>query len=357
MRIGFVIGTLNYSGAEKIARYLIDALYHKYNHEIGIILIPGEDKPYPEFSYAKQYLIKNKGNRLLSVINRQRRIRQIVRSDKYDVIVSFGVKFNIDVIEALKFTKTKVILCERNDPVNDPHRKILRLRRRMSYPFATGYVFQTERIASFFGNRICKRSVVIPNFIENKLPNLYNEKAENNIVVTARLDDLQKNISMLLKAFAKFVDHYDYKLYIVGNGPDELKFKKLTEDLRITDRVVFTGRQNVYDYLKIAQLYVLPSNYEGMPNSLIEAMASGLPCIATDCSGGGAAYLIEDHINGTLIPIGGEKELVASLEELAGNEKLRMKYSIEAYMINDKLKIDRIIKLWVDFIEKVGLNE
>ena len=139
MKIGFVIGTLNYSGAEKIARYLIDALHNQFHHEIGILLIPGENKPYPEFGYAKQYLIRNKGSRFVSVLNRQRKIREIVLEEKYDVVVSFGVKFNLDVMEALRFSRTKVILCERNDPVNDPHRAILRLRRRLCYPLK-GYL-------------------------------------------------------------------------------------------------------------------------------------------------------------------------------------------------------------------------
>lgn len=354
MKIGFVIGTLNYSGAEKIARHLIDALYKQYHYEVGIILIPGEDKPYSEFDYAKQFLIKNKGNRFTSVFNRQKRIRQIAEKENYNVVVSFGVKFNLDVMEALKHTKTKVILCERNDPISDPHRKILRIRRYLCYPYATGYVFQTDQIADFFGEKIKNKSTIIPNFIEKEQKNLYKSNVGNNILVTARLDDIQKNISMLLQAFAEFSTDYDYRLYIVGKGPDEQKFKQLANDLRISDKVVFTGQQSVYDYLKTAQIYVLPSNYEGMPNSLIEAMASGIPCIATDCSGGGAAYLINDHLNGTLIPIDGKDELVVALKELADNPELRLKYSYEAHKINNRLRFGRIIEKWIEYIEQVG---
>lgn len=356
MKIGFVIGTLRYSGAEKIARYLIEALHHQFKHEIGLILISGEG-PYPEFDYISQYPIKASGNKITRVLNRQKQIRDIVKKEKYDVVVSFGVKFNIDAMEALKNVPTKVILCERNDPVSDPHRWVLRLRRRLAYPHATGFVFQTGRIANFFGKKIADRSAIIPNFIEKKNELLYKEENGNNIVITARLDDRQKNITMLLHAFKKFSSNHNYELYIVGDGPDEKKFKKMASELDIDKRVHFTGRQNVYEYLSIAKIFVLPSNYEGMPNSLIEAMAAGIPCIATDCSGGGSAYLIQDHKNGTLIPIGGEKELVAALEELADSEELRRQYSTEAYKINEKLDFETIIKLWVDYIETVGKNE
>lgn len=352
MKIGFAIGTLNYSGAEKIARYLIEALY-KQSHEIGVILLGGEG-PYDDFTYCKQFVIKTMGNRYLRTYKRQQRIREIVKTEKYDVVISFGVKFNLDVMEALRFSKTSVILCERNDPVSDPHRKILRIRRNLIYKKAKGFVFQTDRIAEFFGSEIAARGTVIPNFIEDRLPYLYNENTPNNIVLTARLDDVQKNISMLLRAFKTFSSTHDYKLYLVGNGPDENKFKKYVKENDLNGKVIFTGRQNSYDYLKIAQIFVLPSYYEGMPNSLIEAMASGIPSISTDCSGGGAAYLIKDHENGILVPVDGEKELVEALKELADNPELRVNYSKEAYKLNDRLEFNKIIGMWISYIERIA---
>ena len=354
MKIGFVIGTLNYSGAEKVARHLIHALYHQYHHEIGLILISGED-PHPEIDYIKQFPIKTSGNKLARVYNRHAQIREIVNTEQYDVVISFGVKFNIDTIEALKSVKTKVILCERNDPISDPHRKILRIRRRISYPYASGYVFQTKEIAHFFGDEIASRSAIIPNFIERRMPKLYSSNTEDIIVHISRLDDRQKNIMMLLRAFKEFttIHNYDYHLYIVGDGPDKRKFRQYTAENNLDDRVHFPGKQNVYDYLKFAQIYVLPSNYEGMPNSLIEAMASGIPCIATNCSGGGAAYLIEDHINGTLIPVNDKAKLVSALIELADNQELRAQYSKEAYRINDILEFNKIITKWISYIEYV----
>lgn len=352
MKIGFVIGSLDFSGAEKIAKYLIRELSNA-GHDVGVLLL-SRSTPYSEIGDVKQFPLYTEGNRFIRVLNRQRIIRDTVRKGRFNVIVSFGVKFNLDVMEALRFTDTRVILCERNDPVNDPHRIILRIRRKLCYPFAKGYVFQTNDIANFFGNKIKDKSVIIPNFIEDSLPCLYNAKNDNNIVVTARLDDLQKNISMLIKAFAEFSKTYNYHLYIVGKGPDENKFVQLVNDLNISEKVFFVGHQNVYDYLKIAQIFVLTSNYEGMPNSLIEALASGLPCIATNCSGGGSAYLIDDHINGTLIPVNDVNKLVVALKELADNPELRASYSFEARKINERLKFDKIVGQWISYIEKIG---
>lgn len=353
MKIGFIIGTLNYSGAEKIARYLIEALHNDYGHEIGLFLLSGEG-PYEEFPYVKQFPIKAKGNMVTRVLKRQKQIRDIAKREKYDVIVSFGVKFNLDAMEALRSVKTPVILCERNDPYSDPHRKVLRLRRDLIYKKAAGFVFQTEKIAEFFGEKIKNRSAVIPNFIEEKYEKVDCGQAENNIVITARLDETQKNISMLLRAFNRFSKDNDYKLYVVGDGPDKEMYENYVKENSLEDRVVFTGRQKVMPYLKNAKFYVLSSYYEGMPNSLIEALAVGLPCISTDCSGGGAAALITHRKNGLLIPSNDEDAMVKAMQELASDEKLRQSLADEAYKINETLEFNKIMKMWIDYIESIA---
>ncbi len=355
MKVGFIIGTLNFSGAEKIARHLINSLHNDYSHDIGIILFSNEY--YEEFSYANQFTVVPKGNAFSRVLKRQNQVRAIVEKEKFDVVVSFGVKFNLDVMEALRNSKIPVILCERNDPYSDPHRKVLRLRRRLIYKKAAGFVFQTEKIAEFFGEKIRKRAVVIPNFIENKYEKADIENAENNIVFTGRLGEIQKNISMLLRAFNRFSKDNDYKLYIVGDGPDGDTYKKYVNDNNLSDRVIFTGKQNVLPYLQKAKIYAFPSYYEGMPNSLIEAMAVGLPCVATDCSGGGAAALIENGKNGILIPSNDEDAMVEALTRLANDAELRKALADEAYKINDTLEFNKIISMWVEYIEKVAKGE
>lgn len=353
MKIGLIIGSLQYSGAEKIARYLIEAMHKDYNHEMGVILLSGAG-PYPEFSYVKQFPVKASGSRIVRVLNRQKQIRDIVESEKYDVVVSFGVVYNLDVMEALKGVNVPVILCERNDPWSDPHRKVLRLRRRLIYKKATGYVFQTERIAEFFGEKIKSRAAVIPNFIEQRYTKTDCESAENNMVITARLDEQQKNISMLLRAFKRFSADNDYKLYIVGDGPDKAMYENYINENGLSERVILTGRQNVIPYLEKAKIFVLSSYYEGMPNSLIEAMAMGLPCISTDCSGGGAAALINNGENGILIPSNDEDAMVDAMKRLSGDADMRRKFADEAYKVNDRLEFNKIISMWIEYIEKIA---
>ncbi len=356
MKIGFVIGHLKFSGAEKIARYLIEAFHRDYGYEVGVLLLLSSEID-PEYSYVKQFPVITGNNRIMRVIERQKQIREIAQREKYDVIISFGVKFNLDVMEALRFSKIPVILCERNDPYSDPARKVLRIRRSLIYKKASGFVFQTDKIADFFGEKIKRRSVVIPNFIESPYEKTDCESAENNIVITARLADSQKNISMLLRAFKRFSADYDYKLYIVGDGPDKAKYESYVKENGLEDKVIMPGKQNVLPYLNKAKFFVLSSYFEGMPNSLIEAMAVGLPCISTDCSGGGAAALIRDGENGLLVPSDDEDAMVQAMKKLADSSELRIKLANEAHKINETLEFNKIMTMWINYIESVAKGE
>lgn len=352
MRIGFVIGALHYSGAEKIARHLINALL-AHEHEVGVLLL-ARKAAHDDIENIKQFPLVCRPGKLRGFIERRKKIRQIIKTEKFDVLVSFGTIANVNTLLSAGDMNIPIVVCERNDPVYDPGDKVYRIMRKLLYPKAAGYVFQTERIADFFGQRIKQEAAIIPNFIENEYDNLFHEDAPNNIVLTARLDDHQKNISMLLRAFKRFSENHDYHLYVVGDGPDEDKFRSYVKENRIEDKVTFPGRQNVADYLKIAQLFVMSSVFEGMPNSLIEAMASGIPCISTDFGGGAATYLIQDHVNGLLVPVNDEDAFLAAMEELAGDAELRKNISGEAHKINQRLEYDRIIAMWLDYIYKVA---
>ena len=355
LKICFVIGNLSYSGAEKILYYLILQLYKEF--DISVILISCEKKTKELPKEVKQYPIFNKneevGNRIIRTHKRKNRIRKIIRENDFNVVVSFGVKFNLDVVEASRKMDPKVILCERNDPSNDPKSKILRIRRLISYRHADAFVFQTEDIRNFFSKSIRKKSVIIPNFVEKEYDNKYiGVKHNNSFITCARLDDNQKNQTLLIKTFAQFLNvHPDYQLIIIGNGPDRDKYLRLVRDLGISDSVILFGKCNSpIDYLPSSKCFILTSNYEGMPNSLIEAMSIGMPCISTNCSGGGARFLIENDRNGILVDRGNPDELLRAMLSVADGEADLISLSKEAHKINKVLDKEEIIKKWKKLI-------
>jgi glycosyltransferase involved in cell wall biosynthesis len=360
MRICFVIGTLQYSGAEKIMRHLISELYSR-GYEISIILMSCSEV-YDDFSYINQYPIYNSvdektTNKFLRVLKRITRIRKVLKKNEFDVFISFGVKFNLDVILACLGLKTPLIICERNDPKNDPKSKILKMRRSIFYPLANGFVFQTQEIKQYFSRKIQNKSVVIPNFLEKKIDKSEMLKLRKKAFVTsARLDDNQKNQTMLIESFSEFLkQNNDYILEIYGEGPDKNKYQKKINKLNLENRVFLKGMINdPMVEISTCEIFILSSNYEGMPNSLIEAMAYGMPCISTNCSGGGAASLIEDNVNGVLIPVGDKNALVNAMIKTSKDIEFREKIGCEAYKINETLKMSRIIDIWEETINRIG---
>ena len=128
---------------------------------------------------------------------------------------------------------------------------------------------------------------------------MYIGERTKRIVAVGRLE-AQKNYPLLIKAFYLISNEFkDYIVEIYGEGQERSELSKLINELNLNNRVLLMGRHSdVHERIKDASLYVLSSDYEGMPNALMEAMALGLPCIATNCSGGGPKTLITNEVNG-----------------------------------------------------------
>ena len=355
MNICFVIGTLNYSGAEKIMFHLIKEMTRR-GHEVSVILI-ASDKETSGLDGVKQYPIfraeEDREGRIKRALVRQRIIRKIVKENNFDIVVSFGTMFNVDVAEACLLLPVKLILCERNDPIYDPKTRFKRLRRRISYNRGDGFVFQTQEICSFFPKRIQKKSVIIPNFMDTKISKDRMYAPKNKTITTScRIDNYQKDLTTLFEAFKYFHREYpEYVLELYGDGPDMSAMKKYTEQIGISGSVRFMGRvDDPMGYIRHSTMFVLSSNYEGMPNALIEAMAYGMPCIASDCSGGGARALIKHKENGLLFTVGDYQQLKNYMCQIANDKEFANKIGRNARQINNDLSVEKIIPLWEEFL-------
>ena len=367
MRIGFVIGTLSYSGAEKIMYHLIQS-FNKKGDEVSVFLLSSESKyeGLPDVAQFPLYKPKmeSSNGKIKRTLLRQNDIRKTIESVAPDIIVSFGVIFNIDLLEACRGINIPIIVCERNDPYNDPHSMLLRFRRWLDYPQAAGFVFQTNEIRDFFSTKIRNASVVIPNFIEEKVnkESAY-APSRNAFATSARLDNRQKDQISLISAFARFHKEFpEYTLEFYGNGPDEGLLKNKAAELGVEESVIFKGRVKApIQYMKTAKAFILSSVYEGMPNALIEAMCYGMPCISSNCSGGGAKALIKDGENGILFNVGDVDALYKAMKKIASDQEFANKIGMKAFEINDDLYIDKIIPLWSNYIysiyEKSNINK
>jgi glycosyltransferase involved in cell wall biosynthesis len=223
------------------------------------------------------------------------------------------------------------------------------------YPKADGFVFQTADAMAYYKDYIGDRGVVLPNAINNEfVKEPYKGKREKVIVSAGRFSQ-QKNHLLLIDAFSKISQkHCDYNLVIYGDGELKSKYEERINELKIKGRVFMPGF--VHDFgscILNASLFVLSSNFEGMPNALMEAMALGLPCISTDCPSGGPKYLINDRVNGLLVPLGDSGRLAEAMDVVLSNEELAYRIGNNARRITETLRSDSIYEKWEIYIKKI----
>ena len=348
-KLAIVCGTLHPGGAERVISILADKLIEKYNVEIVLYY----DKPiWYNISKKVKITVIEKECRHKNMLQRMLWLRRYLKNK--DVILSFLAPFNVFTICSMFGLKVPVIVADRNDPRFVPQNKYIRKLRDIMYNFADGVVVQNENNKRYFSKYIQKKSSIIFNPVDAESYKgiaLTTEK-QRKIVCVGRLIK-QKNNSMMLSAFANIAEEFkDYNLVFYGDGNMREKLLKQAEDLQIAERVVFAGNvKNVIENIKDASLYVMTSDYEGMPNALLEAMCAGLSVISTKVSG--AVDVIENHRNGALVEIGDVQGLAEEIKHFLKSKDLAEKCAKNAVKLADELEKKKIIRQWVDFIEQV----
>lgn len=333
-RILFVIPYLTDGGAERVVSIWTSELV-KHCKYVHLLLFYRVENEYIIDSRVKIHTISDTKeeyehmNKLKKIMN----IRKILKSIKPDVVIPFVTYVGIAVNMAVVGLSIKVIETIRIDPRVSPQTKFGRFIRNLSVCLSKGCIVQTKTQLQYFPKWLHKRMIVLSNPI---LPYLVNYKKEFNdndikkIITVGRLEK-QKNFSMLIKAFWKISrDYKDLYLDIYGDGSLKNEIIELIHSLELDECVKLCGRtNNIEQVLYGADLFILPSNSEGMPNSLMEAMAVGLPCISTDCPTG-PGDLIESGMNGYLIPVGDTEELIKAMKYMLDNRDAAISMGIEA---------------------------
>lgn len=357
-KILFYISSLNSKGgAERALSGLMNFLSDNTNSQICVLVESGtkESSAYPlnnNIEFSSLYF-EHKSSSLKNRISLQKDINQTISYLNPDIIVSFLAESNIRLLLSGISKHYPVIVCERNAPQSDPHNKVKRLIRDKIYRFAKRIIVQTHDVKSYFENKGYHNVFVIENFV-NTIPLDKSVVKDKRIVTIGRLVK-QKNQQFLIKAFAKSnLPQRGYHLDIYGDGPERENLEKIIDTLKMNESITLWGNvTNVLERIASATCFVLPSIYEGMPNALMEAMSMGLPCISTDCPCGGAKSLIKTGVNGYLIPINDEKQLIDKLETIIDNPSLAESLGERALSIRETHSLQSQSKLW----EKVILNE
>lgn len=338
-------------GAERVIAQL--ANYFATNDiECTIITIDNENVLYDLNQNINLIPIgKKSGNKLNDKFLRYSELRKIVVSENPDTVLSMPEDIGIYVILTLLGTHIPVFVSERNNPWVMPDVKVTRILRKLMYPFAKGIIFQTEMAKSFFSNSIQCKGVVLSNPVElDRILEPFEGEREKVIVGAGRLDK-QKNFPLLIGAFAKFSkEHSDYKLRIFGEGRLREELMTLIDKNGLSGKVELPGRKNdLLEQMNSASMFVLSSDYEGMPNVLIEAMCMGMPVISTDCPSGGPRELIENNVNGILVPVSDIDALHAAMNKMT-DYSFASTTASNAYRIKDKLTDPFIFERWKEYI-------
>lgn len=352
-KLVFVTRNMLAGGAERVIAQLVN---YFSNEKINCIIITINDSDI-FYELDPRVEVKSIGekskNKILDRILRYAKLRNIIMKIQPDAVLAMPEEIAVYVLLGMLGTRIPVFVSERNNPWLMPDKKITRILRKLMYPFATGFIFQTEMAKSFFSKKIQQRGTVICNPVElSRIPDQFQGDRLKVIVSAGRLEK-QKNFEMLIKAFSIFIKgHPDYILRIYGEGTMRDTLQNQILDLGLFDKVELPGRKsNLLELMNPCSMFVLPSNYEGMPNVLLEAMCMGMPVISTDCPSGGPREVINNDVNGLLINVGDINGLVQAMIKMTDID-FSNSLANKAYLLRNELGNKKIFESWKNYIFK-----
>ena len=269
-----------------------------------------------------------------------------------DVVLSFLYTTNVIALLSRNRIKAPIVVSERNDPFigGVVSRKIC----ARLYPKANLIVCQGNKVASYF-QKLHGRCEVIPNPLNPQAVGEFKLNKTKKIVTVGRLIP-QKNHKLLIHAFAMiYPKHPDYSLMIVGEGPLKSDLEEVIVSLNLQKAVsIHDNIKNVMTVINDASCFVLSSDYEGFPNVLLEAMASGMPVVSTDFGTGIARDLITDDKNGYVVPIGDIENMAAAIERIITSESRQLQMGRENLKLKYEFSEDSICSRWEEALSKVA---
>jgi len=355
MKIMFYIHTLSHGGAERV----MVNLAHQFcasGHEVVFVNSCKAEWEYTLDEAVHRVILTDQpiGNFLKRNWFYIKALRRLIKDEKPDVLISFMAEPNFRAVLAAMGTKTKTLVSVRNDPDKEYPNRIFRFLAKTLYKKADGVVFQTEDAQKWFPKKVQQKSRIIFNQVNERFYAVKPADKKEHIVTVGRLT-AQKNHPMLIEAFASIADRVDDNLIIYGEGEKREELEQLVRQYGLENRVLLPGTiTDVPETVKTAKMFVMSSDYEGMPNALIEAMTLGVACVSTDCPCGGPKILFDHEKNGVLVPVNDADALAEAMLAVLTDDARRQTLGENARKAAEKFNPETIFGEWQGFAEDLA---
>ncbi len=350
-KILFYISTIRGGGAARVMVNLANA-FAQANYVVTFVTNFPAEHEYVLSEEIKRISLEQEESRsgtLKKNLQRCRTLRRIIKQENPNVCVSFMRENNFRLLCSSRFLPCRCFVSVRNDPKAEYRSRTSRLIMRLLYPFADGCILQTHDALRGMPKPVQRKGRIIPNMVAERFFNARRSDRPRGIISVGRLVQ-NKRRELLLKSYAALQETLEDDLYFYGEGNQLTELSELAQQLGISNRVHFEGHaQELVPIYEKAKIFVLTSDYEGLPNALLEALACGVPSISTDCPCGGPGEIIREGM-GTLIPVGDQDALTEALRDLLTNPEKQTAYSQTAQREMQAYRSDKVWEQWRDFL-------
>ncbi len=350
-KILLYIETMKRGGAERVLNNIATYLSNKCNVVLVNDITYAAEEEYKVDDKVKRYCLGLTGGGVKGNVKRVQKLKKIITAERPDVILSFKGACNLRMLVAARKLKIRKIVSVRNDPNYEYGRGLVKLIAKILFKGASGCVFQTQEAMDYFQKSVKIKSTIIWNPVADKFFERSWSPKREEIAVVGRLVP-QKNPLLALEVFRQVSNSFpEVKLVYYGSGElkDTILAKAKEYDLEGKVKII-DNVPNIEGYIDSARMFLMTSDFEGMPNALMEAMTIGIPCVSTDCPCGGPRAISDGFSEEMLVPCGDAKALVERTKDLLENGDKQIELSKKERERSSLFETDRVMRKWESFL-------